>query len=60
MYVCFWELIIALPNGGQWALFTKVCPPWLKPLIAPLVLTWTVMYILSFSLIVQVSQVSGH
>jgi len=26
MYVNFWELIIAFPNGGQWAPFNKVCP----------------------------------
>jgi len=26
-YVGFWELIIAYPNGGQWAPFSKVCPP---------------------------------
>jgi len=38
MYVNFWELIIAFPNGGQWAPFSKVCPPWLKPLATPLVL----------------------
>jgi len=35
-YVSFWELIIAYPNGGQWAPFRKVCPPWLKPLVTPL------------------------
>jgi len=27
IYVNFWELIIAFPNGGQWAPFSKVCPP---------------------------------
>jgi len=27
MYVNFWELIIAFPNGGQWAPFSKVYPP---------------------------------
>jgi len=26
MYVNVWELIIAFPNGGQWAPFSKVCP----------------------------------
>jgi len=25
--VIFWELIIAFPNGGQWAPFSKVAPP---------------------------------
>jgi len=25
-YVSFWELIIAYPNGGQWAPFSKVSP----------------------------------
>jgi len=24
MFVNFWELIIAFPNGGQWAPFSKV------------------------------------
>jgi len=32
----FWELIIANPNGGQWASFSYVCPSWLKPLVTPL------------------------
>jgi len=27
MGVNFWELIIAFSNGGQWAPFSKVCPP---------------------------------
>jgi len=27
IYVNFWKLIIAFPNGGQWASFSKVCPP---------------------------------
>jgi len=27
MYVSFWELIIAFPNSGQWAPFSKVFPP---------------------------------
>jgi len=27
MYVIFWELIIAFPDGGQWAPFSKVAPP---------------------------------
>jgi len=26
MYVNFRELIIAFPNGGQWAPFSKICP----------------------------------
>jgi len=34
--VSFWELIIVYPNGGQWAPFSKVFPPWLKPLVTPL------------------------
>jgi len=36
MYVDFLELIIAFPNGGQWVPFSKVSPPWLKPLVTPL------------------------
>jgi len=36
MLVNFWEIIIAFPNGGQRAPFSKVCPPWLKPLVTPL------------------------
>jgi len=32
-YMSFWELISAYPNGGQWALSAKFCPPWLKPLV---------------------------
>ena len=27
MYVNFWELIMAFPNGGQWSPFSKACPP---------------------------------
>jgi len=27
MYVNFWELIIAFPNGDQWAPFSNVCSP---------------------------------
>jgi len=26
IYVNFWEIIIAFPNGAQWAPFSKVCP----------------------------------
>ena len=26
IYVNFWEIIVAFPNGGQWAPFSKVCP----------------------------------
>jgi len=37
----FWELIIAYPNGGQWAPFSYVCPPWLKSLVTPLITSWT-------------------
>ena len=36
IYVSFWELIIAFPNGGQWAHFRKVCPSSLKHLVTPL------------------------
>jgi len=25
-----------IPNGGQWAPFKKVSPPWLKSLVTPL------------------------
>jgi len=32
-HVNFWELIIAFPNGDQWAPFSKI---WLKPLVTPL------------------------
>jgi len=39
IYVNFWEIIIAFPNGGQWASFSKVCPPWLIPLVTPLLVT---------------------
>jgi len=39
MYVNVWELIIAFPNGGQWSPFSKVCPPWLNPLVTPLLIT---------------------
>ena len=35
----FWELNIAYPNGGQLAPFSYVLPPWLKPLVTPLVVT---------------------
>jgi len=35
-YVNFVEIIIAFPNGGQWAPLSKVCSPWLKPLVTPL------------------------
>jgi len=37
IYMNFWEIIIAFPNGGQWAPFSKVCPSWLKSLVTPLV-----------------------
>jgi len=39
IYVNFWEIIIAFPNGGQWAPFSKVYPHWLKPLVTPLLIT---------------------
>jgi len=32
----FWELIIAYPNGGQWAPFSYVFHPWLNPAVTPL------------------------
>ena len=35
-HVNFWEIIIPFPNGGQWAPFSKACPPWLKLLVTPL------------------------
>ena len=37
IHVNFGEIIIASPNGGQWAPFSKVYPPWLKPLVTPLI-----------------------
>jgi len=33
----FWELIIAYPNGSQWPSSANFFPPWLKPLVTPLV-----------------------
>ena len=36
-YMSFWESIIAYANGGSWAPLSYVCPPWLKPLVTPLV-----------------------
>ena len=37
MHVSFWELLIAFPNGCRWVSFNKVCAPWLKPLVTPLI-----------------------
>ena len=36
IYVNFWEIIIAFPNGGQWAPCSKFFSPWFKPLVTPL------------------------